>query len=228
VRGAEKLFRATARRSARLPYLLYEPERPAPSAWGDRHPLVVFLHGIEERGDELSRVAVHGPPLLAEAGRTFPFYLAAPQCPADSSWIFELDGLRLFLKELVYRLHIDTERIILTGLNMGGFGTWHLAVENPHAFAGIVPVCGGAACVSGLKERIRTIAHVPVWAFHGGKDDVVPLALEQELVDALREAGGTAELTVYPEAGHDSWTPAYQDPKLYEWIMERRNATYRL
>jgi predicted peptidase len=228
VRGAEKLFRATARRSVRLPYLLYEPEKPADATWGDHYPLVIFLHGIGERGDDLSQVAVHGPPRLAEAGRAFPFYLAAPQCPADSSWVFELDGLRLFLKELVSRLPVDTERIVLTGLSMGGFGTWHLAVENPHAFAGIVPICGGAASASGLAERIPAIAHLPVWAFHGAKDDVVPIRLQRELVDTLRAAGGSVELTIYPEAGHDSWTAAYADPKLYEWMMEQRNTGFRL
>ena len=228
MRGTEKLFRATARRSVRLPYLLYEPQKPANAAWGDRYPLVVFLHGIGERGDDLSQVAMHGPPLLAEAGRAFPFYLAAPQCPADSSWVFELDGLRLFLKELVARLPVDTGRIILTGLSMGGFGTWHLAVENPYAFAGIVPICGGATSASGLGERLRAITHVPVWAFHGAKDDVVPLRLQQGLVDRLRAAGGSVDFTVYPEAGHDSWTEAYDDPKLYGWMMERRNDSYRL
>jgi predicted peptidase len=222
------MFLATARHSVRLPYLLYPPEKPAGSAWGDRYPLVVFLHGMGERGDDLSAVAVHGPPMLAEAGRAFPFFLAAPQCPAASSWVFELDGLRLFLKELVHRLPVDTGRIILTGLSMGGFGTWHMAVENPHAFAGIVPICGGAASATGLAERLGAIAHVPVWAFHGAKDDVVPLRLQQGLVEALRVAGGSVELTVYPEAGHDSWTEAYEDPKLYAWMLERHNDSFRL
>ncbi len=227
MKGEARSFSGTARRKVRLAYLLYPP-RVEPGQRPGRSALVLFLHGLGERGDDLSLVARHGPPKLAEAGRGFPFYLAAPQCPAQSSWIFELDSLRLLLADLVRRYPVDTSRIILTGLSMGGFGTWHLAVENPRAFAGIAPVCGGAVSATALNQRLGVIAHVPVWAFHGARDDVVPLALQQNLVDALRSAGGKMEFTIYPDADHDAWTRTYENPKLYDWMLSLRNESFAL
>lgn len=226
MRGAACRFRTTVRRRAALSYLLYRPE-PSGAAHG-RLPLVLFLHGMGERGDDLAKVTVHGPPLLAENGRTFPFYLVAPQCPADSSWLFELDALRGLLKDLVRRHPVDTSRICLTGLSMGGFGSWHLAVENPRAFAAVVPVCGGYTLASGLDQRLGAIAHVPTWAFHGAKDDVVPLVLQQRLVDALRAVGGTVQFTVYPDADHDSWTRTYENQQVYDWMLEQKNPHFTL
>jgi predicted peptidase len=223
--GASARFRRTLRRTAELSYLLYQPRAAAAEK---KAPLVLFLHGMGERGSDLSLVAVHGPPLLAEQGRTFPYWLAAPQCPARSSWFFQLDALRELLRDLVRRHPIDTSRIYLTGLSMGGFGSWHLAVENPKAFAAVLPICGGEALASGLEERLPTIAHVPVWAFHGAQDTVVPLILQQYLVDSLKKAGGSVRFTVYPEADHDSWTATYDDPKVTEWMLAQRNRGFRL
>jgi predicted peptidase len=165
---------------------------------------------------------------LIEAGREFPFFVAAPLCPTDSSWVLELDALRALLHELVRRLPVDTSRVMLTGLSMGGFGTWHFAVENPHAFSAIAPICGGAVSSTGLVTRVGAISHVPTWAFHGARDNIVPLDRSEKMVDALRAAGGDVKLTVYPQAGHDCWTETYDNPLLYEWMTSQRNESFRL
>jgi predicted peptidase len=224
VKGAARRFAGTLRRRAELSYLLYEPAPGGPK----RAPLVLFLHGMGERGDDLSLLAVHGPPLRAESGAALPYWLAAPQCPLGSSWFFQLDALRALLKDLVRRHPVDTSRIYLTGLSMGGFGSWHLLIENPHAFAAVLPICGGEALASGLAERLPSVAHVPVWAFHGAKDDVVPPVLQQYLVEELRKAGGNARLTMYPDADHDSWTRTYEDPAVQEWMLAQKNPAFRL
>jgi predicted peptidase len=223
--GSERLFTATIRSRARLPYLLYEPG----AGRGRRKlPLLLFLHGIGERGDDLSMLKRHGPPRLLEAGAELPFIVAAPQCPAGSSWIFQLGALRALVDHLVRRQPVDTARIVLTGLSMGGFGTWHLAVENPHAFAALVPICGGAANATDLVSRIAAIRHVPTRAYHGALDPIVPLSKSEVLVEALRAAGGNATLTIYPDADHDSWTRTYENPELYDWMLAQRNPGFRL
>ncbi|MDF1823130.1 MAG: prolyl oligopeptidase family serine peptidase [Verrucomicrobiales bacterium] len=178
-------------------------------------PLVVFLHGAGERGNDLSKVSRNGPPLRVLEGESFPFILASPQCPEEEWWT-EQPVLELidFLEE-TYR--IDASRIYLTGLSMGGYGTWHFAGEAPHRFAAIVPVCGG-----GVPYKMRWIKHLPVWAFHGDADPVVPLEDSARLVKALRALNNqNVKFTVYPEIGHDSWTASYNNPELYTWMLSQ-------
>jgi len=190
-------------------YWLYRPARPK------RHhswPLVVFLHGAGERGNDLNSVKRHGPLKLVEQGENFPFLIAAPQCPQNDWWFTsELDA---WLSELLKQLPVDEKRIYLTGLSMGGFATWYWAIEHPERFAAIAPVCGGGEPF--LVERIKD---VPVWAFHGADDNVVPLRRTLEMVDALKKVGKNVRFTVYENTGHDSWTKAYNTPELYEWLL---------
>jgi predicted peptidase len=140
----------------------------------------------------------------------------------------ELRTLRALLLALIKGCRVDTARLYLTGLSMGGFGSWQLAEAYPRAFAAIAPVCGGALEEWGFPERIAAIKHVPVWAFHGAKDERVPVSMSQKLVDVLQRAGGDVRLTVYPEADHDSWTQTYENPKLYEWFLKHRNGQFAL
>ena len=124
----------------------------------------------------------------------------------------------LFLSmELYSKLNVDQGRVYCTGLSMGGFGTWELAITYPQLFAAIVPICGGGSPY--IAARIR---HIPTWVFHGGRDNVVPLYESQRMVDALKRAGANVQLTVYPEAGHDSWTETYNNPDLYTWLLSHR------
>ncbi|MFC1476880.1 prolyl oligopeptidase family serine peptidase [candidate division KSB1 bacterium] len=199
----------------RIQYLLYLPVDY--DSKGEAQPLMLFLHGAGERGDNIELVKKHGPPKLLEQGRQFPFIVVSPQCPAGAWW--PPGALDLLLKEICGRLNVDENRIYLTGLSMGGYGTWALAVEYPERFAAIAPVCGG-----GDPEKADTIKHLPAWVFHGGKDTVVPIERSREMVDALKKAGADVQFTIYPEAGHDSWTETYNNPELYEWFLKHRRS----
>lgn len=183
----------------------------------DSWPLVLFLHGAGERGNDIGLVKKHGPPKLIDQGKEFPFVVVSPQCPKDVWWEpFELTEL---LDHVIKTHKIDEDRIYVTGLSMGGFGTWRLAAHTPERFAAIAPICGGGDLFS-----TRRFATLPTWAFHGAKDNVVPLERSQEMVDAMKQRGGEPKLTVYPDAGHDSWTATYDNPAFYEWLLtQKRN-----
>jgi len=206
-------FDGVVSRKVRLPYLLWMPEpaqRPA-GGW----PLVIFLHGSGERGNDLARVKANGPPKYAAAGRRFPFVLVAPQLPADQVW--QSDALDALISNLLEGLPVDADRVLITGLSLGGIGAWRYAMDYPQRLAGIAPVCGGGD-PGGAPRLVR----LPIWAFHGARDDVVPLAAEQRVVDAVNAAGGRAKFTVYPEVGHNAWDPAYADEALYAWLLAQR------
>lgn len=178
-------------------------------------PVIVFLHGAGERGSDLDRVKVHGPPKIVEHKKDFPFVVISPQCPEEQWWDPEI--VVALLDEVGGGYAIDADRVYLTGLSMGGFGTWETAIRYPDRFAAIAPICGG-----GSKYQVRRIRHVPTWVFHGDRDDAVPVAASIEMVDALKAAGGDVQFTRYPEAGHDSWTETYNNPKLYDWFLSHK------
>jgi predicted peptidase len=196
-------------------YLLYLPADygKADKKW----PLIMFLHGSGERGSNLELVKKQGLPKMIAQGKSFDFIIASPQCPKDIWWPEQTDIQIALLDEIEAKYHVDTDRVYLTGLSMGGFGTWRLAAEYPNRFAAIAPICGG-----GERYSATRLKKVPVWAFHGAKDPTVPLERSQEMVDAVKKAGGDAKLTIYPEAQHDSWTEAYNDPQLYEWFLSHK------
>lgn len=180
-----------------------------------RWPLVLFLHGAGERGDDLARVRLHGPPKRVAAGDAFPFILVSPQCPSGVWWC--VPELLDLLDRIQTEYRVDPDRIYCTGLSMGGFGTWALACESPARFAAIAPICGG-----GDPREAERIAGIPSWVFHGGKDTVVPPAMGEEMVHALQAVGAKPGFTLYPAAGHDSWTATYNNPAFYEWLLANR------
>lgn len=210
-------FRATVTRELSLDYLVQLPEGyDAPGSAGRKWPLMVFLHGAGERGADLALVAKHGPPKQIAAGRRFPAIVISPQCPAEGWWPDEPVLELVDHAEKTYR--VDPGRIYLTGLSMGGYGTWHFASRAPGRFAAIVPICGG-----GVPYHMRKLAGLPVWAFHGRKDTAVPFEESERLVKALERAGNPAvKFTLYPDAGHDSWTAAYDTPELWEWLFAQQ------
>lgn len=198
----------------KMNYLLYLPkDYESKDSW----PLVLFLHGAGERGDNIDKVKTHGPPKLIEQGKEFPFIVVSPQCP-DGRW-WEASELASLLDHVIAEHRVDEDRVCLTGLSMGGFGTWRLAFLQPHRFAAIAPICGGGEPYWG-----KQIAHIAVWAFHGGVDFLVPVARSQSMVDAIKKANGEPKLTIYPDAGHDSWTKAYENQELYEWMLSQRRS----
>jgi predicted peptidase len=194
-------------------YLVYTPADYS-DKMTTRYPLIIFLHGVKERGNNVDKVRFNGLPKLVEEGQSFPFIIISPLCPEGKWW--EPDVLYLLITNIFKKYHVDKKRVCLTGLSMGGFGTWNLAYAYPELFTAIVPICGGAYPY--MAEKIKDI---PVWVFHGAKDYIVPLIRSQEMVDALKKAGGNVKFTVYPEAGHDSWTETYNNPDLYKWLLEQ-------
>lgn len=199
-------------------YLLFLPE--GYSIDKDGWPMILFLHGAGERGSDLKKVKVHGPPKIVDKQKDFPFIVVSPQCPKDDWWTDKIEVLIHLLDDIVARYNVDTERIYLTGLSMGGYGSWALASEYPERFAAVAPICGGGNRIMAFRLK-----DIPVWAFHGAKDNVVPLKQSEEMVNAIKAHGGDAKLTVYPNAGHDSWTETYNNKELYDWFLKHRKTT---
>lgn len=173
-----------------------------------QYPLVLFLHGAGPRGDDNRSHLIEVPARLASRQwRTrYPCFLAAPQCPPGSYWTSQIDVLVSLIEALCERYPIDRRRIYLTGLSMGGFGSWHLAAHRPDLFAAVVPICGG-----GDPTQAERLADVPLWAVHGAADQVVPVASTRQMIDAIRQAGGDPKYTELPGVGHNCWTETYQD-----------------
>ena len=215
------------RRKARLTYLLHLPPGYDENRT-QRWPLMLFLHGAGERGSNLSRVAVHGPPRVVKTNPNFEFILVSPQCPAGQTW--DNEALLGLLDHALRQYRVDESRIYLTGLSMGGYGTWNLGLNHPGRFAAIAPVCGGGSILPILipaPGNSAAVRKLPIWAFHGAQDDVVPLQETERIVTELRKIGNSPKVTIYPHAGHDSWTETYQNPELYQWLLQHRRPVPR-
>lgn len=205
-----------------LPYLCYLP-RDYPGTKRRRWPLMLFLHGAGERGNDLPRAAVHGPLKQVKCGWEFPFIIIAPQCPAGELW--QNGPLLQLLRHVERKFTVDPKRVYLTGISMGGYGTWQFGLRHPGKFAALVPICGGGNMIEvilGPRDKPTAIKTLPIWAFHGAKDNVVPLNESERIVHQLRKLGvKQAKLTVYPDAKHDSWTRTYENPELYKWLLKQ-------
>jgi predicted peptidase len=213
VAGAEaKSFQKDVIVHVDLKYLQWLPEgyEKPETKW----PLLIFLHGAGETGTDLKKLLGHGPPKLVEAGRKFPFIVVAPQSP---HLLWNPYAINALTEELVKTLKVDPARVWLTGLSMGGNGTWMAASIQPELYAAIVPICGW-----GDFFLVRRLRDMPVWAFHGALDPAVPVAKSQEMVDSLKTVGAKPKLTIYPDAGHDSWTKVYDDPELWDWLVKQK------
>ena len=203
--------------SKELKYLLYLPEGYDPDR-ERRWPLMVFLHGAGERGDDLELVKIHGPPKLIDAGKKLPFIVVSPQLELGEWWSPDL--VAWLLKEMVRTLRVDPDRVYLTGLSMGGYGTWETAAKYPELFAAIAPICGRGDPSTAWKLR-----HIPTWLFHGAKDPVVPVKHSNDMNKALKQYGNV-RYTIYPNAEHDSWTETYSNEELYRWFLSHVRFKY--
>ena len=217
-------FQRKTTKAVSADYLLFLPEgygKDAKKKW----PLMLFLHGAGERGNNVTKVAAHGPPLIVQTKANFPFIVVSPQCPEGARW--DNDVLLALLDEVNATYAIDAERVYLTGLSMGGYGSWSLGLTYPDIFAAIAPICGGGDSLKVLladPKKVASLKTLPVWAFHGGKDNVVKPEESQRMVDALRKIGNEAKLTMYPETGHDSWKEAYANEDLYSWFLSHKRS----
>ena len=195
-------------------FLRYLPEGYAEER-EKRWPLLLFLHGLGERGKNVELVKKHGLPKLIEEGKTYPFVIISPQCPDDEWW--NVLALEALIEKLTEKYRIDRDRIYLTGLSMGGYGVWALAQRHPERYAAVVPICGG-----GEIRHAAAMRDLPLWAFHGAKDQTVPLKRSQEMIDGIKAAGGSPRLTIYPELAHDSWSETYANPEVYTWLLSHQ------
>jgi predicted peptidase len=199
---------------------------------GKRYPLVLFLHGAGERGNDNKAQLMHGVTSILEGAEKLgtPCFMIAPQCPAGLWWApidhpkmrlsaadkpnALLDAVMALVDEKIAKHPIDPKRFHVTGLSMGGFGTWDLLGRAPEKIASAIPICGG-----GDPERVANFKDVPIWAFHGAADEVVPARCTREMIEALEKAGGKPKSTIYPKTGHDSWTRTYKDPEVLRWFF---------
>ncbi len=186
-----------------------------------RWPLILFLHGADERGDDIEKVKVHGPPKVAMTRADFPFIVVSPQCPSGETW--SNDVLNGLLDHVLDTWAVDKQRVYLTGLSMGGYGSWSLAQESPERFAAVVPICGGGSPIQarlyGDSPKGKALRALPFWAFHGEADNVVAPSESLHMVEALRAINCEVKYTTYPGVGHDAWVKAYDDDTLYEWLL---------
>ena len=201
-----------------------------------KYPLVIFLHGSGERGSDNKAQLQWGVMNFASDQMMIahPAFVVAPQCPSGESWgnygkRENIRNLHLadeptkamslvigLIHELVKTMPIDTNRIYITGLSMGGFGTFDALERYPHLFAAAVPVCG-----AGDLSKAASIAHIPIWIFHGAEDAAVNPLCSSDMHAALTKAGAHPGLTMYPETGHFSWLAAYSDPQMFEWLFRQ-------
>ena len=213
--------------------LLYRFFAPKSVAEGTKLPLVLFLHGAGERGDDNKAQLKHCVARFLKNQKKHPCFVIVPQCPkgdrwANLDWKAPVGGLKKkptapmgMALEVVDRIvkdyPVDPKRIYVSGLSMGGYGTWDALFRRPKLFAAGIPICGGADTATA-----PVMASIPQWVFHGGKDEVVPTRFSRAMVKALKQAEGTPKYTEYPGVGHNSWNKAYSEPELFSWLFSQK------
>jgi len=231
----EELFEARVFVSEEGDTLLYRIMVPDEIEEGEQYPLVLFLHGAGERGNDNTAQLEWGVHAFAnpEFREWNPAIVIAPQVPEDGYWgnlNWREDGTELtdepstpleLARQLVLQtiedFPVDENRLYITGLSMGGFGTWDMITRHPDLFAAAMPVCGG-----GDPTKAHLLVDMPIWNFHGAKDNVVPAELSRDMIQAIRIAGGSPGYTEYPDTDHFSWIPAYADAHVLEWLFNQR------
>lgn len=216
----------------KLNYRLLKPRRLDPA---QKYPLVIFLHGAGERGDDNTKQLVHGMNDFAsdEIMAKYPAFVIAPQCPEGETWggiprlakkpeprdqfTPALAATLKAVEALRTEFPIDDKRVYITGLSMGGYGTWDALTRRPELFAAAAPICGGGETSAASKMK-----DMPIWAFHGDQDKTVPPERSREMIEAIKAAGGQPKYTEYAGVGHNSWAQTYADPALYEWLFAQR------
>ncbi len=198
-------------KSEELPYLI---TYPAEYDISKENPVIIFLHGAGTRGGSFDKLISNQYFEITQKYENFPFVTVAPLC-CENSWFDVLHLLKDLVRKIAGAEFSDRRKIYLLGNSMGGYMTWQLAMSMPEYFAAIVPICGG-----GMYWNAERLVNVPVWAFHGKKDCVVFPEESKKMVDAVNKCGGNAKLTVYPDAGHNSWGETYRNYEVFEWLLK--------
>lgn len=204
-----------------IPYLLYVPEDYDET---QQYPFILFMHGLGETGPRLDFLKTQVIPALIENGEDFPFIVASPHLAYDQFWGEEVDMIASFVEYMQSEFPIDPDRIYITGLSLGAWGAWSYALEHPDVPAAVVSMAGWYNWgTSSAPGNICDLADVPMWVVHGEQDEVVSIAWEAGLVEALEACGGNVQFTIYPDADHSmSFERGFSDPALYEWLSEQR------
>jgi predicted peptidase len=213
-------------------YRLLEPKDRDPAK---QYPLVVFLHGAGERGDDNQAQLVHGVREFHKRQAEYPCFLIAPQCPTGKRWVernwseptgdgtFEdkpsesMAAVLALVEKMIADGGVDPNRVYITGLSMGGYGTWFASGTTKSPFVAAAPICGG-----GDPSWAPRYKNLPLWAFHGDADTAVPVARSQEMIEAIRAVGGKPQYTEYPGVGHDSWTQTYANDDFFAWLFAQK------
>ena len=186
---------------------------------GERYPVILMLHGAGGRGGEIEMVIRDNPyfKITKEKYPDFPFITVAPHCTLNN-WFDHFESLRMLVRWVYENPFTDPDRIYGMGVSMGGYGIWQLAMSMPKFFAAIVPICGG-----GMYWNASRLVNVPVWAHHGEIDHVVKVEESIKMIEAVQRYGGETKLTIYPGIDHNSWTPTFENPEVFEWLLAHTN-----
>jgi len=217
-----------------MPYRLL---KPAKIEEDKKYPLVLYFHGIGVRGDDNEKTLLNGVWHLAkdEFIEKYPAFVIVPQCPSDMRWTeyssaseiqilskeinIAMQTVLEIMQKVISDFSIDTNRIYVSGMSMGGFATWEIIMRFPDVFAAAVPVCGG-----GDTSFANQITHIPIWAFHGALDKIVPPLRSIEMVESINNVGGNAKISIFENVGHDVWLKAYEMPEMYEWLFNQKKS----
>ena len=200
-----------------FPFVSYQPEKKTEG----KPPLIIQLHGAGERGEggeELSLVDVHGFSKTVKDG-DFEAVFVMPQCPKNSFWAARVESILKFIEQIKAEYGADEDRVYLTGLSMGGTGTWMLAMADNERFAAIAPICG-----SGIYWNGDALKNIPVFVYHGDCDEAVPIQDSIEMIKSVNRNGGHAEIKVLYGVGHNAWDVAYSGDELYKWLLSHKRA----
>ena len=199
----------------KLNYLIYTPSEMSKD---EKYPLILFLHGAGERGDDLEKVKRHGIAKIFDGNVNYKAIAVSPQCPEGKTWNSQTETLYELIQDIVAQYPIDENAITITGLSMGGFGTWQMIMDYPTLFSAASPICGG-----GMAWRAGTIVDLPIRIYHGEIDEAVDVFYSRDLYRALKEENAKdVSLFVYPNVGHGVWTEAYEQTDLIEWLLSKR------
>ena len=198
-----------------LSYLPPEYHNDESGAW----PLIIFLHGASLRGNDPEKIKKYGIPKLIEEGKDFNFIVISPQCPLYKDWSTD-NWFPCTYREILHNYRVDTSRIYLTGLSLGGEGTWYISQQHPEIFTAIAPVCGQSSKIKSIRKNIDKIGSLPVWIFHGAGDKVHPIQESDIMYELLKDVNPVVKYTRYPDLGHGAThDTAYKNPALYEWFL---------
>lgn len=197
----------------RLRYVIRYPEGFSEE---ETYPVILYLHGAGTRGDDIGKLHTNPYFLQIEKHKEFPFVTVAPLC-TENTWFDLWEHLKKLVQQIRELPFADQDAIYLSGVSMGGYAAWQLAMSMPEYFAAMIPICGG-----GMYWNAGRLVNLPVWAFHGGKDTDVFPEESVKMVNAVNQSGGNAKLTVYPENGHDAWTDTYSNYAVFQWLLQHR------